>query len=268
MGEIYEEKPKIDISTLFPFQYEEILADAINELQDPKKSSTGIEESLCGRFMDEMIKLQKFINTTASTNYPHNKYFQGMFLCGFIHKSLVTKEFLEFLESKNLSYVLYQTNYCCERQQPKEHLIPKIVHRYETLDSIKKDFIGRIFLHYEAKTLNNRKYLGHIIESMQSELERLKNLSFNEAYEHLIKNEIVLETFNEYLTKFLKHDVIPIVQEPPEKFAKNNASNYCCKINELIRSGEILSLAIENSYDLWDRDMYVTILDYFNENYI
>ena len=64
---------------------------------------TGIEESLVQPYLNQIIELNNYIYTTASTNYP-DEFIQPMFICGAIHKSLITKEFLEELNKNKYSY--------------------------------------------------------------------------------------------------------------------------------------------------------------------
>jgi len=89
-------------------EYVVLLERAKKELENPENNSTGIEPCLKGQYMEQIIGLQKFINTTASTNCSDDPYFQEMFLCGFIHRSMVNDDLLDFLKKDKLSYKFYQ----------------------------------------------------------------------------------------------------------------------------------------------------------------
>lgn len=56
----------------------------IRHRYSPGHSPTNIEDDLKGIYLDQMIELNKFIYTTASTNDPHNSMFQPMFISGYM----------------------------------------------------------------------------------------------------------------------------------------------------------------------------------------
>lgn len=79
--------------------------------EDPFKSGkTGIEPDLIGRFLDEMIELNRFMYTTSSTNCPYNLAFQEMFVGGYIERPRLTDTFITKLKELKYSYFIRNFN--------------------------------------------------------------------------------------------------------------------------------------------------------------
>jgi hypothetical protein len=75
--------------------------------EDPfNAGKTGIEPSLIGEFLNQMIELNKFIYTVASTNNPYNLVFQAMFIDGYVERSKLTDKFISALQERELSYFI------------------------------------------------------------------------------------------------------------------------------------------------------------------
>jgi len=68
-----------------------------------KTNITGVETSLKGKYFVQMLKLNKYVYTTSSTNYPCDVDFQAMFL-GFYTKQSTALKLLEQLASKKYNY--------------------------------------------------------------------------------------------------------------------------------------------------------------------
>jgi hypothetical protein len=64
---------------------------------------TGIEESLVGDYLKDMIRLTSYTYTTASTNYPDDPYFQEMALSGYMLKTQMTA-LIPFLKQEQISF--------------------------------------------------------------------------------------------------------------------------------------------------------------------
>lgn len=67
---------------------------------------SGIEDELNGEYLDQMIDLNRFMNSTASTNYPSDPSFQNMFIDFNIDKGTALKlaEYLNKME--DIFYVI------------------------------------------------------------------------------------------------------------------------------------------------------------------
>lgn len=82
----------------------------LNSSLEYEDNITGIEESILeGSYMKQIIKLNKYIYTTASTNYPNDIYFQPMCVSGYMLKTQA-KKLKILLEESEISYnfVFYQ----------------------------------------------------------------------------------------------------------------------------------------------------------------
>lgn len=64
---------------------------------------TGIEDHLRQPYLDQIIDLNKYVITDASTNIPNNIYFSPMFVEGVIENRYVEK-FVELLNNHDVSY--------------------------------------------------------------------------------------------------------------------------------------------------------------------
>lgn len=90
---------------------QEALANArcalIQHKEDPfNHGKTGINPDLIGEFLDQMIELNKYMYTTASTNNPYNLAFQAMFVDGYVERQMLTDKFISELRDRNLSYFI------------------------------------------------------------------------------------------------------------------------------------------------------------------
>jgi hypothetical protein len=95
-------------------QYEYLMQKLRQKLIDSVGSGykvpIGLGLSDLGRFADEIIALNQFISTEASTNFPEDPTFQPMFISGFIHKKYVTEKFIECLKTLGLTYMISKVN--------------------------------------------------------------------------------------------------------------------------------------------------------------
>lgn len=116
---------------------ETVLATArmhlLRHKEDPFYSGeTGIEVSLIGEFLVQMIELNKFMYTTCSTNHPYDLIFQEMFVGGFVERLKITDQFLTEMRNRGLSYYIKNFN----TKEVTRHISPgalKIMLEYEKL---------------------------------------------------------------------------------------------------------------------------------------
>jgi hypothetical protein len=72
-------------------EYETLLDYGLSNLEDYIVNSeasgpTGIEKHLVGRYLSDIMTLNEYMYTTASTNYPNDPKFQPMFIVGLMYK--------------------------------------------------------------------------------------------------------------------------------------------------------------------------------------
>src|SRR5580704_2645345 len=91
--------------------YQRFLQRGINELMQHKKygsaGSTGLQD-LREPYFSQIMELNRFMNTTESTNHPRDPRFQDMFLGGWILREYLTPRVLELLQERKWSFLVIQ----------------------------------------------------------------------------------------------------------------------------------------------------------------
>lgn len=79
--------PKLDTKSSTSLAYKTFIYEGVKRLKkheegclNDEDNISGIEDCLKGKYLDQMINLNNYINTTASTNYPSDPTFQAMFV--------------------------------------------------------------------------------------------------------------------------------------------------------------------------------------------
>lgn len=116
-----------------PKMYQELLIQGQHLLSsslkdNDSKNVTGLEPSLVGSYLDQLIKLNYYLFTDASTNYPADPFFQPMILKGWIHKDLVTNGFIQELKKMNYSFYFVSTKDCVYENEYECHNIHQVLH--------------------------------------------------------------------------------------------------------------------------------------------
>lgn len=289
----------------FPSEYDQLLASGKRELSgDLGRSSTGADyRALFGRYLKEMISLNDYISTSASTNFTYDKYLQAMYITGFIHKSLVTDEFMKFLQSKNYSYVFYSEPDCCGKHGDRGE--PKIIHLWYSKDALKRSIVADIFnnrsvydedferLISKGEKKDNKDYSEKLyklfvkITGISEEEKHKYGIDYDEEYDDNLAKRIAEmniidrkkcgdidfndiyelamsnEEFSSHIDELCNDRFISKPSVLNDRVIGLNGSDYCCVVKKLVGEGEVLSFEIENIHDPWNRELYSELLKYF-----
>ncbi len=252
--------------------YEKFLEAGRKELiefkNDPENSvsSTGIENTLVEPFLSQIIELNKYMNTTASTNEP-SYLFQAMFIDGWIHKKYITPEFLQKLKDYNYNYVIRQEQTCCKSKHSKvlfTNYYEKSVEHDVLMDMLcmwwfDKDMKIPNLGHKD--TIEFRENYNH--ELPQKFRKLYEKYSFLDAIKYLNDDDWKeLNSFkNGAKVKYRYYEHKYHVDEILEHDNNGSDSEYCCIAKELIENGEVLLITIENLYDPTDRNLYTNLIN-------
>lgn len=258
--------------------YNEFLLEGVKELNafklnNQKSGSTGIDESLVEPYLDQIIKLNQFVNTTASTNNPSDPLFQKMFLCGWIHKSYVTPYLLERLKMLHFNYVFSIETLCCGKS--RSTIQHKYLHEhnfdyqilYSLLDSDwfdKRNSLPDPEARYHKPVIDFRNTVTPNILQLAKKFKSLyEKYSFLECVAKLNDDDWkVVQSMKKYELYYNQQSwIITESNIQQEGYYHFNDSDYCCKIKDLVANGETLSFVIENNYDPTDRNMYTVLYD-------
>lgn len=250
-------------------EYDALLEKGTNDLlkfknDNTSTTETNIETSLVQPYLDQMIELNKYMYTHASTNNPGG-LFQPFFLDAIIHKKYITPKFLEKLKEYNFDYTIYN----CSKTEIFEHRIkngnrnnflldcltmwylnknievpyrgiPSIVEFRNNLTSEFPEKFRKLFVENKC---DFRKTIQLLSEDDYSEIDKLKRELNNaskipEAFCECCGEEIADDEYG-----FNCYDQI-----------KNYCENYSVK-------GELYNMFIQNLYDPTSDSLYSDLLD-------
>ena len=121
--------------------FKELLKSGRDDLLEFKRTGNpgenGIEDSLTGKYFDQILELNNYIYTTASTNYPYDDTFQPMFLEFYIMRSNALKLINQIRGNKQYNFIMcdyskneyeYQFMPSCEDCLITEDMIKSLAH--------------------------------------------------------------------------------------------------------------------------------------------
>jgi hypothetical protein len=233
-------------------------------------NSTGIEDSLVEPFLSQIIDLNKYISTTASTNYP-NSLFQEMFVDGWIHKDYVTDGFLQKMNEMNYNYVITKEDTCCESQKSialYENYFDKSNEHHILMDMLRAWWFDKSIIHprgaFEEFIEFRNNYDNHLPEYFRSLYE---DHNFSDCLQFLTDDHWrELENIRHTFPKIRGRDQYNLYKFHVGEVTNSinaGSSDYCCNVKDLIENGEILWIEIANYYDPTDRNLYKTLLNIF-----
>jgi len=166
------------------------------------KGSSGIESNLHGKYLNQIIKLNEYVLTSASTNSPHNIYEQQMFVTLYAETNLANKIFEHFTETlENYSCVLfsphfYETKYYKSenftgfmsslsielRSRKKEIKSNTCKDYYGKFNKEQKEFIKKNYAFIDlVDDIQERRNLYKILIKFIEDLLKLNNQSINKS---------------------------------------------------------------------------------------
>lgn len=145
---------------------------------------TGIESSLNDKYLDQMLELNKYIYTTASTNHPGEK-FQPFFL-DFIAPKQVCLKIIQYLSLVKYSYVIKELSI----ENGIIETNPLVIHIVENNDPKMPMLDARYFKRvYNNDRSHSKRDYTQLRELVSSVIYSEFPIELVEQYENVIKND-------------------------------------------------------------------------------
>jgi len=240
--------------------YQSLLQHARDELEifcqsDRYIGKTGFDPSLVEPYLTQIIKLNNWIFTDASTNDPADEMFQAMFVSGVIHQSLV-KKLVAFLKKTNYSFVFYSCNNhqitLIDSQVCSDGVDRQIVHDMWSMWWFQRVSPPRRAYPELVEFQRNFTYLSNFPEQTR---DRIKQSGFIDTYENLSKNEReILEKIKKMLRVYHTYDFIDHWIDSDQEV--ESEIDY----SEWVDNGYFCFFMIANEYDPTDRNLYQNLI--------
>lgn len=264
---------------------EELLEESRNFLSEFKlynhseiKNWSIVEPHLTGKYLNQMIELNKYMFTEASTNYPYNKYLEPLYVSGLISTAILNPKCIKQLESIGLSF--YYINYY-ENPNGK-------VHMHYTEDGQIRDFIAKckpckwgesmtpknLEVFFET-IIQNKVDNPELADLMRFIHQRLNETDDNvdKVYNELTENQINFikrytwkslanRQYTERLTDIIRHTFQPSFRHG----LMDRNLYHVNKVKEEIRKGNIVYFKITNYHDPFNRDLYAFLIQQFSNH--
>jgi hypothetical protein len=252
-------------------RYNEFLSmgrEILEKFRDHKKfvNITGIDDSLVEPYLSQIIELNKYMNTTASTVYP-DQLCQQMYVHGWIHRSYVTQKFLQKMNELNYDYTITKVDNCCKSQKSVvlyENHFNKATEHLILMNMLCKWWFNKSeeCIQFAIKELvefrnNYNNDLPEYFRDLYKSHNFLDCLQFLDDT-HWMELENIKNTFPDQRYKLNNYHVGDALS-----YANTGACVYCCDVKDLIENGEILWIKIANYYDPTNRNLYADLLDMF-----
>lgn len=248
-----------------------------SEKEPATKGTTGIC-FIPHPFIDQLIDLNSYVNTYASTNTPDDPFFQAMFCDGWIHRSLISQQLLGDLIKNNISYSINSVK--IDPDCGKTYL--NLIDAYSTENAFSKKiahdtidewwFSGR---EQPDGLLIAKRFQKKMKDSYFPNKFRdtVKKVGFVEAFEHLDTTDLQeIEKFKK--EPLYNHKAFAKYLDVPEKdymaLPANGESGgygiYFSGIKEQVLNGNVLHFSFVNQYDPTDRNLYSDLVNIFIKN--
>lgn len=223
-------------------------------------------------YQKQLRELSKHIYIENSTRHPERSFYQPMFMEGLMEKKLATKEFLNTLRERTLSYEFL--DYDKDRQIL--HSVPGTGRRLLLFHMLEKWWMDPMSEIPEEALLAAIRCRDMVFETCpdvpHSFRQKVQATSFLEAWEnishqeHLLLDKLV-ECFRRDNDPFFQmyflgehEDDEEKMEELPELSLYEKEGVDMEQLHHDISSGKLMYFYIQNNYDPTDRHLYTTLL--------
>jgi len=245
--------------------YDQLLHESRNELKEFERTgdegSTGIEKGLP---VKEMLALNKYMRTTASTNYP-SVQFQPMFVYGWIWKKLLTQEVYQALREAKINYSIGHATKDSYTVLNK-HTVPQarlksLAFEVQNRWVFDADAVPVPHAWAWAKKLHAKMKSSAPVQALR---RKLRTGTFLETWASLTASDhkILAEISNQWVhaSVMLEEDFSTIYHQMEFKNREKYAHH--------IANGDLLAATFEYMYDPTDRTLYQKLVEIFSANLI
>lgn len=254
------------------------LLQFINGYSPSIKNWSGVEHHLTGKYLRQMIQLNKYMLTESSTNYPYNKYFEPMKVSGLISRSILNDKCIKQLEGIGLS--LFYIDYSKDpggtlyMHYSKEGRFKEFIADCKPCqwgDSNKSKDLEITF----EKIISQQYGQPELIELMRHLHKRLNETedNINKVYNELTGDQLQLireYTWNslanrKYVKSLMEKNKLSLLDSFGNGLMTRNL-DHVNKVKDEIRRGNIVYMEITNYYDPFNRDLYAFLIQQFADH--
>ena len=242
-------------------EYNQMLRESRNELEEFQRTgaagSTGIDKGLP---VKEMLELNKYMRTTASTNYP-SVQFQPMFVCGWIWKKLVTPAVCQALKEAKINYSIGHAT------KDSYTLLDKHIVDNARLKKLAFEIQNRWVYDAEAvpvpnawpsaKKLHAKMKISSPVQALRVKLRTgpfLETWASLTASDHKLLVELSTQAYN----------IEPMSEEECTTLYKQMAFKNVEKYDHHIATGNLLAATFEYTHDPTYRTLYQKLVKIFS----
>jgi hypothetical protein len=227
--------------------------------------------------LKQMIELNKYVYTTASTCYPHNKYFQAMYIAGYMSKSIMNiikpmlkKNYIAYnfntididgsISSVYIPKGTYETTLLYETIKLFPNILSKIFGK--SVEEIKQTDINVILTWEVAYNIKNMLKINDKYDIIKKILFEILHDNKSTIQQKLHANSIISNSTSLVCHNWLYDSALLFNELPYESFDES----FDESLNKIL-SNDLVHFIIEDTLNPCNRNLYQRLISIFSKKF-